>query len=86
MPDGEPYEDLANAIIERAVLDWRNLCQKTKPYTTATSDARQMSFDALRKFFNSNRCAILCGNVDPQYILNKLENERIEAQSRRGIL
>lgn len=85
MAGEEVYEELANAIIMRAVFDWRNLCQKAKPCTTATSDARQMSFDALRKFFKSGWCATLCGNADPQFILDRLEKERIDALNKRGI-
>lgn len=85
MGEEELYWGLANAILERAVLDWRNLCAREEPYITATSDSRQMSFDALREFFNSNWCATLCGNVDPQYILGRLEKERVEALYKRRI-
>jgi hypothetical protein len=63
----DAYIDLASAIVVQAVKDWRNLCKKQKP-----SD----KFIGLRQFFKSEWCALLCGNVDPLFILDALERER----------
>lgn len=66
MSEEDAYRNLANAIVVQAVKDWRKLCKKQEP-----SD----KFIGLRQFFKSEWGKTLCGKVDPQYILRKLEEE-----------
>ena len=58
---------LANAIILQAVIDWRELCK---------AKANTYAFNSLRRFFRSQWCAVLCRNVNPHMLLEKLEKER----------
>ena len=67
MSEEDAYIALANAIVAQAVEDWRKLCKKQEP-----SD----KFIGLRHFFKSAWCALLCGNADPLFILDRLEHER----------
>lgn len=73
------FRNLANAIVEQAASDWRKICEcertgKPRPY-----DLRKQSLSAIRAFFKSEWCALLCGRVDPLLILNALEHERKDA-------
>lgn len=66
--------NLAAAIIEAAVADWRKLIKKKKfdvHYGSFTS------FDELRRFFKSDWCAFLLQyfSITPDRILAKLEEE-----------
>ena len=65
MQSVDPYELLANAIIERAVEDYRNLWNWTKD-----DYAKQ----ELIHFFYSQWFAILT-KLDPTYLIEKLEEE-----------
>ena len=71
----DEYERLAHAIVYQAVAEWRTLISKgavkelKTPYGT-------LSYAELRGFFKSQWGAHLCGNVDPLFILSKLEKER----------
>jgi hypothetical protein len=70
LSEKDAYRNLANAIVIRAVEDWRKLCRKREPND---------KFTGLRQFFKSDWCAMLCGNVDPLLILDALEHERKDA-------
>lgn len=67
LSEEDAFRNLANAIVVQAVKDWRRLCKKGEP-----SD----KFTRLRQFFKSEWCSMLCGNIDPLYILEALERER----------
>ena len=59
---------LAHSIVLYAVEDWRALCNG--------QECDGVTFDSLRSFFKSEWCLMLCGEVNPLYILRKLEQER----------
>jgi hypothetical protein len=63
----EVWDEFINAIIMQAVKDWRKLCKK---------DRRSYSFSEIRRFFQGEWGAALCGGIDPLIILNQLEHER----------
>lgn len=65
----ECYEDLANAIIERAALDYRMALSGYK-----NSMGRYISMRELEKFFRSDWFTVLT-KVDGEAILNKLRRE-----------
>ena len=65
MQSVDPYELLANGIVERAVEDYRNLWNWTKD-----DQAKQ----ELIHFFYSQWFAILT-TLDPTYLIEKLEEE-----------
>ncbi len=70
-----PEVELINeGIILQAVLDWRALIDGKYIY--------DVSFDELRKFFNGKWAALLCGRIDPKYILRKLEEERVNGSTQ----
>mgnify|MGYP001385515312 CR=1 FL=1 len=90
------YDMLASAIIERAVEDWRYLCHiaedprdDLKTYRLLHGRERD-SFCSLELFFQSRWCGTLCGEIDPQKIINRVEYERRHAtfkptnRGRRG--
>ncbi len=70
----EGYRNLANAIVIDAAQDWMNLI-KRDPHSKRIAD--------LRQFFKSDWCAVLCGDANPQYILERLEKERTEEIERQ---
>jgi hypothetical protein len=73
------YLDISDATVLRAVDDWRDLCNGRKiPENEQLKGG--VSFDELREFFRSKWCRVLCGSVDPLYVLAKLERERITAR------
>ena len=80
MSEDAALKNLAEAIILQAVEDWRRLCEKIlaekveNPVLFEFYDT--ISFPELRQFFKSEWCALLCGNVDPLFILDALERER----------
>lgn len=78
MSEEETWNQLANAIIFKAVEDWRYLCERLKKGKTQNANMF-VSFKSLRRFFKSEWCAFLCGNLDPMLILNRLERERKDA-------
>ena len=65
MQSVDPYELLANGIVERAVEDYRNLWNWTKD-----DQAKR----ELIHFFYSQWFAILT-KLDPTYLIEKLEEE-----------
>lgn len=70
--------DLSDATVLRAVDDWRDLCNG-REIPENERPKWDVSFDELRHFFRSKWRRVLCGNVDPLYVLAKLEEERESA-------
>ena len=81
----DPYEDLANAIIERAAIDYRELRNGRIP-TIGEEDQlnlkRKEEVDKIAKekrkivnFFNSPWFSILT-KLKPEYLLERLDNEK----------
>lgn len=62
IPPEHPYKNLAMAIVERAVIDYR-IATKSKDDTVKK---------ALRKFFTSDWFALLC-DLDGEVLMNRLE-------------
>ena len=73
MSQEDAFRNLANAIVVQATDDWRKLCKKQEP---------SCKFTGLRQFFKSDWCALLCGNIDPLFILDALERERKTAVNK----
>lgn len=67
MSINDAFRKLADAIIVRAVDDWRRLCEHGAP---------DKALAELRAFFNGEWCSFLCGTLDPAIILEGLEKER----------
>lgn len=79
MTQNEAYGELAHAIVEQAVKDWRMLCQKMlSPKGYMDRITQDITFDSLRKFFKSEWCETLCWNVSAKGILYWLEKELAE--------
>lgn len=91
MNNEDAFANLADAIVKQAVTDWMDLCNDIKkpedPFKPKKRKIKKdYSFAELRRFFKGSWCATLCGNADTQYILGKLEQERINALNiARGI-
>ncbi len=79
MSEEDAFRNLANAIVEQAASDWRKICECERTGKPRPDDLRKQSLSAIRAFFKSDWCAMLCGNVDPLYILDALEHERKDA-------
>lgn len=75
MSEEVAYRNLANAVVVQAADDWRYLCEMLAG-TKNPKTPPKFTFKSLRAFFKSDWCAMLCGNVDPLYILAALEHER----------
>lgn len=61
---GDPYEDLANAIVLQAVSDYR-LAKKSR---------NEHRINELLKFFRSQWFGVLT-KIDPEYLILKLDEE-----------
>ena len=81
----DPYEDLANAIIERAVMDYRELRNGRIP-TISEEDQlnlkRSEEIDKIAKqkrevvnFFHSSWFSVLT-KLKPEYLLGRLDSEK----------
>lgn len=84
--DNAGYDMLAVAVVERAVEDWRYLCRvaedkqdELKTYRLIYGRERD-SFYSLMLFFKSKWCGTLCGEVDSQKVINRMEYERKHAK------
>lgn len=77
MNEGVAYRNLANAIVEQAASDWRRICECERAGEPLPDDLRKQSLSAIRAFFRSEWCALLCGKVNPLFILEMLEKERL---------
>ena len=68
----DPYETLANAIVEQAAKDYLSALKRLKK-----NPANRMAMDEamrLEKFFHSSWYGILT-NVDPDYLIRKLREK-----------
>lgn len=80
------WEALANAVVIQVVEDYRSTCQKLHSCSPTSETARRAKAakSECEAFFYSDRFAIYT-NVDPSYILSRLEdeNERMEPEFKR---
>lgn len=76
------YKELACAIIEQAVLDWRAMIEKEKCHKASLL----YNYNELRRFFNSDWCELLMVYmpIPPADILKHLEEERLNALERNN--
>ena len=70
--DGDPYENLANAVVSVAAKDYLAALKKVKRKAT-NKDAMQEAMD-LERFFHSAWYEQLT-SVDPDYLIRRLRNE-----------
>ena len=70
--DGDPDENLANAVVSVAAKDYLAALKKVKRKAT-NKDAMQEAMD-LERFFHSAWYAQLT-SVDPDYLIRRLRNE-----------
>lgn len=78
------YLELRNAIVGQAVYDYQSALKtraklQDKPFPTKSEKdrlarAKRMIYE-VRTFFKSEWCKFLCGDVDTQYILERIERE-----------
>lgn len=69
---------LPEGIILQAVRDWRHLVKLGKESAVLGSNGT-ISLAEIREFFKSDWCAMLCGKINPLFILKRLEKERVDA-------
>lgn len=87
MTQNEAYGELAHAIVVQAAKDWRTLCQYLLEPKRDTEIVKQkVTFDSLRRFFKSPWCDTLCVGVNPQMILDRLEKELKETETKKQII
>jgi len=81
---------LAAAVVEQAVDDWRYMCDTA---FDVSSDAKRHplqyangheSFGGLTDFFEGPWCDLLCGEIEPAKILERLSAERDQAKHRNA--
>lgn len=70
--DGDPYENLANAVVSVAAKDYLAALKKIK--RKATNKAAMQEAMDLERFFHSAWYAQLT-SVDPDYLIRRLRNE-----------
>ena len=68
----DPYEELANAIVEQAAKDYREMRRKIRKNPTDMTARGQMG--EVVKFFHSRWFGILT-DANPDYILEQLKEE-----------
>ena len=68
----DPYEELANAIVEQAAKDYREMRRKLKKNPNDMTARGQMG--EVVKFFHSRWFGILT-DANPDYILEQLKEE-----------
>lgn len=71
-------KELAMAIIDQAIKDWRHLIKK---------DAYNQKYNELRRFFKSEWAKQLCDElgIEAKDILNLLEEERRNLNNKKGV-
>ena len=71
------YRELACAVIEQAVTDWRSMIEKEKQDRVSLL----YNYNELRRFFKSSWCELLMVHmpIPPADILKQLEEERLNA-------
>ncbi len=79
--DGDPYENLANAIVLQAVTDYRTALKKIKA-NPRNKDAINEALD-LEKFFRSGWYHTLT-SVDGEFLIRKLQEEIRQSSTIRG--
>lgn len=68
--DFDPYKNLAAAIVEKAVIDYRKALKKTRKYPNnefALSEKAE-----LERFFRSSWCRMLT-DIDGEVIIEKIQ-------------
>ena len=70
----DPYEALANAVVEQAVKDYRTARRKLK--RDPSDDRAREEIVSIEKFFHSKRFTLFT-LVDPDYILRMLKEEKL---------
>ena len=73
----DPWDELAMAIINQAVEDWRRLISAKKHVLWVRG--QKISLMEIRQFFRSDYCQLLVG-ADPEIILSRLEKELDESR------
>lgn len=79
--DGDPYENLANAIVLQAVTDYRTALKKIKA-NPRNKDAINEALD-IEKFFRSGWYHTLT-SVDGEFLIRKLQEEIRQSSTIRG--
>lgn len=83
MNEKEAITGLAHGVVIQAATDWRKLCSDKETLVIGQSyepiNNMYLSFAEIRRFLKSEWCGLLCGKVNPQLILAKLEKEREDA-------
>ena len=79
--DGDPYENLANAIVLQAVTDYRTALKKIKA-NPRNKDAINEALD-IEKFFRSGWYHALT-SVDGEFLIRKLQEEIRQSSTIRG--
>lgn len=68
----DPYEDLANAIVLKAVSDYRNAIKRMRTHPEETSHRRRKK--EVERFIRSDWFGVLT-SLDPTLLLEKLREE-----------
>ena len=79
--DGDPYENLANAIVLQAVTDYRTALKKVKA-NPRNKDAINEALD-IERFFRSGWYHSLT-SVDGEFLIRKLQEEIRQSSAIRG--
>lgn len=69
---GDPYQDLANAIIVQQAQQYMKLLRKQKAYPYRQSIQEEL--DEIEDFFHSDEFALLT-EADPDYILERMKQK-----------
>ena len=70
--NGDPYENLANAIVLSAVEDYRNALKKYS--RNPESKSAKTEVDSLERFFRSQWYSVLT-SVEGEFLIRKLRAE-----------
>lgn len=70
--NGDPYENLANAIVLTAVEDYRNALKKYSK--NPGSKSAKAEVDSLERFFRSQWYSVLT-SVEGEFLIRKLREE-----------
>ena len=70
--NGDPYENLANAIVLSAVADYRKALKRLSK--NPGSDSAKAEVESQERFFRSRWYSVLT-SVDGEYLIRKLRSE-----------
>ena len=70
--NGDPYENLANAIVLKAVEDYRKALKQHS--VNPMRRAPEQEIDSLERFFRSRWYSVLT-SVDGEYLIRKIRSE-----------